>query len=356
MSVHRALRSAVYAACDRVGVLERSRRRMRSGLTILMYHRVVPDEQWSALPLPDLAIPESAFRAQVRLLSDWFDVVPVRCALAALGSDARGDAPLVSITFDDGYADNHALARPILADHGVRATFFITAGFIGTDGVLWHDRAAGAFCRLGADALAARLGVLTTPAPPKSVKGWTVKHWLAWLKQCSPRDRDAALAAVDPRGDEHCGQNGDRTATGVGADRMMGWDQVGDLLSDGHEIGSHSLSHALLPQLDDAALEREVVESRRLIESRLGTAVAGLAYPNGDHDGRVVQAARRAGYQYACTTAPGLNVPECDRFGLLRIDIAGGRVVGPDGAHDSLAFEAEVCHLKRLWSTRRGRP
>jgi peptidoglycan/xylan/chitin deacetylase (PgdA/CDA1 family) len=36
------------------------------------------------------------------------------------------------ITFDDGHVSNFAVALPVLLEHGLRATFFITAGSIGS--------------------------------------------------------------------------------------------------------------------------------------------------------------------------------------------------------------------------------
>jgi len=47
---------------------------------------------------------------------------------------------MVAITFDDGYADNVKLAVPVMDALGLRATFFVVAGLIGTDGELWYDR------------------------------------------------------------------------------------------------------------------------------------------------------------------------------------------------------------------------
>jgi peptidoglycan/xylan/chitin deacetylase (PgdA/CDA1 family) len=45
----------------------------------------------------------------------------------------------VAVTFDDGYRDNYEIAAPILKEFDIPATFFITAGAIGTDRVMFWD-------------------------------------------------------------------------------------------------------------------------------------------------------------------------------------------------------------------------
>lgn len=42
---------------------------------------------------------------------------------------------VVSLTFDDGDSDNY-LARSVLAENGLHATFYIVSGFTGTDGYM----------------------------------------------------------------------------------------------------------------------------------------------------------------------------------------------------------------------------
>jgi peptidoglycan/xylan/chitin deacetylase (PgdA/CDA1 family) len=79
----------------------------------------------------------------------------------------------------------------------------------------------------------------------------------------------------------------------------MSWEELQRLVDAGWEIGSHTHSHPRLPTLDDDALEDELVKSRRDIEHHLARPCPSLAYPYGDHDARVVEAARQARYEAA---------------------------------------------------------
>jgi peptidoglycan/xylan/chitin deacetylase (PgdA/CDA1 family) len=78
----------------------------------------------------------------------------------------------------------------------------------------------------------------------------------------------------------------------------LNWSDLESLQAMGWEIGSHTLSHALLPDLPDASLRRELRESRRRIADALGRCDT-LAYPYGRADARVVAEAATAGYAAA---------------------------------------------------------
>ncbi len=89
----------------------------------------------------------------------------------------------------------------------------------------------------------------------------------------------------------------------------MSWQELGHLAEAGWEIGSHTHSHPRLPELDDPALDDELLRSRQEIERHLAAPCPSLAYPYGDHDPRVVEAARRAGYESAGTLPARLTRP-----------------------------------------------
>lgn len=66
------------------------------------------------------------------------------------------------------------------------------------------------------------------------------------------------------------------------------WAEWRDAAARGHEIGNHSWSHGDLRQVkDDAALRREIVESRDRIAERVGVMPRSFAYPFCKRDGRV---------------------------------------------------------------------
>ena len=78
-------------------------------------------------------------------------------------------------------------------------------------------------------------------------------------------------------------------------------DQVLELAHGGVGFGSHSYSHHDLTALGDDELDRDLRDSRVLLEDLLGRTVPFIAYPGGRHDERVQAGARRAGYTHAFT-------------------------------------------------------
>ena len=104
----------------------------------------------------------------------------------------------------------------------------------------------------------------------------------------------------------------------------MTWDQLGELERSGWEVGSHTRSHPRLSQVaDDAELADELEGSKRVCEERLGHPCDSIAYPYGDHDERVVEAAGRAGYRYGLTLPARLHAERelaWPRVGVYHVD------------------------------------
>jgi len=99
----------------------------------------------------------------------------------------------------------------------------------------------------------------------------------------------------------------------------MDWDSLAALVEQGIEIGSHTNTHPHLTSLSDRELDAELRASRERLEDVLGISCRFLAYPYGDHDGRVRAAARATGYDGAFAL-PGRDKPR-DVFALPRVGV-----------------------------------
>lgn len=88
---------------------------------ILCYHSIHPSRPFrSATP--------AHFAAHLDWLGEHCEVVPLSALIAPC--EAR---PRVAITFDDGYADNHEFALPLLVERRMPATFYVTTGYLDRD-------------------------------------------------------------------------------------------------------------------------------------------------------------------------------------------------------------------------------
>jgi peptidoglycan/xylan/chitin deacetylase (PgdA/CDA1 family) len=84
--------------------------------------------------------------------------------------------------------------------------------------------------------------------------------------------------------------------------KLLGAEGIREVVRQGMEVGSHTVSHPRLSGLETEALDREVGSSRVIISDITGSPVDGFCYPYGDLDSDAVLAARRAGYLYGCAT------------------------------------------------------
>jgi peptidoglycan/xylan/chitin deacetylase (PgdA/CDA1 family) len=99
----------------------------------------------------------------------------------------------------------------------------------------------------------------------------------------------------------------------------MSWDELRGLADRGVEIGSHTITHPHLTRLSDAELRRELHDSRSRHEDELRRPCTLLAYPYGENDARVREAARTAGYAAAFALREAFA--PADVFALPRVDL-----------------------------------
>ena len=103
---------------------------------ILMYHDIAETLESIAAGHRAYVLDPKVFRRQMQAIIDAsllnFTVEDWYASSRRLGA--------VVLTFDDGHTSNYDTALPILLDHRLKATFFVTAGWIGTGSTMdWRQ-------------------------------------------------------------------------------------------------------------------------------------------------------------------------------------------------------------------------
>ncbi|QDZ28999.1 polysaccharide deacetylase family protein [Noviherbaspirillum sp. UKPF54] len=275
-------------------------------LSILIYHRVLREPD----PLFPLEVDTTTFDRQMRLLAEFFNVLPLREAVGRLHS---GQLPprAACVTFDDGYADNAELAFPILKKHGIPATFFIATGFL-DGGRMWNDSVIELVRRCPVDSLdlhALGLGILPTASWDQRAE--SIGRLLQALKYLPLDERMERVEAM-------------RELMGIAlpASLMMSSQQVKMLDREGMEIGAHTVNHPILATLDRTAARREIADSRDFLEALLRVPVKSFAYPNGkpqrDYLAEQVGIVKDLRFELAVSTGWGTARNGTDTFQLPR--------------------------------------
>ena len=95
----------------------------------------------------------------------------------------------------------------------------------------------------------------------------------------------------------------------TGGGKTLSWDQVREMSAQGLDVQCHTISHRnlALPQGQESAdqyfttIAREIAESARTIEQKLGKRPTILAYPYGDTNGLAIALLKKQGYRAALT-------------------------------------------------------
>ncbi len=240
-------------------------------LNVLIFHRVLrqPD------PLFPDEVDAARFDDLLSWVKSWFNVLPLDEAAHRL-QEGSLPARAAALSFDDGYADNHDVALPLLRKHGLPCSFFIATGFL-DGGRMWNDTLIEAV-RLSARSVLDLRGLkdrdgqdlgqhaLGDMAGRRGVLGPLIER----VKYLPPEPRLACVNAI-----------AERAEVSPPEDMMMNSGQVRALRAAGMQIGAHTVSHPILAKLDGNQAADEIACSRDALQVLLGEKVSLFAYPNG---------------------------------------------------------------------------
>jgi peptidoglycan/xylan/chitin deacetylase (PgdA/CDA1 family) len=338
--LRRAVKAGVAGALHAAGAnraVAAARRREAGGARVLVlsYHRVTADFARSAAEaLPSMLVSARTLRRQLEQVARTHDVVSLADAARIL-AEPRGTPgrDVATITFDDGYADNHAVALPVLRALGMPATVFVATGFTGTRRRMLHDRIFAALSAL------ARGGVpparIALDGPAHALLGACARGGPATtLDRLIARLPHAGLSLVAEALEARAGIHEEDLPAGT---RLLAWEELRALEAGGVEVGGHSVRHTALPNLPLEEARREIAGCRAQIAERLGAPPRHFAYPNGFHTPAIRRAVAEAGFQTGLTTDDRENLRGADPFAIRRKVLWENATLGPLGYSPALA-------------------
>jgi peptidoglycan/xylan/chitin deacetylase (PgdA/CDA1 family) len=339
VTMRRAARWILAGTAGGLGIVTQHGRKRRLGGrwgVILRYHRVIPPEEPMA-PYR-MGIGADLFESQMAWLSRNGRVVSLEEFLHWKDSGKAPPEDLFVVTFDDGYRDNLTHAAPILRRYGMPATFYIAAACLTERMPFWPEvlaqvvRLTSARSRGGT--IAGREIVMHLDTA--EVRAKTCLMLVDRLKKLPSEriseevSRIAEIVQVD--------LERARRATPP----VLSAEDLRTLASEGHAIGSHTVSHPYLAAEPVEVQRSEIEESRRLLEDAVRGPVLDFCYPGGGYTATTRDLVAAAGYRSATTSDLGIAGPANDPFRLPRLGMGEAIARGPSGIFSPALMRAET--------------
>lgn len=270
---------------ESLGGFQLLRRIKKNDPVILMYHRILQDEFINGLTPQE-------FEQQIAYISRNFNVVSIEDLLRDVKNNCIKPHSL-ALTFDDGHHDFYTHAWPILKKYNLPASLYITTGFVDGTTWLWPDLLK--YILLNSNTTILEAGNLGNISTHKA------EHHISWHKlgdyclTLSVEARNTLLfkLAADAKISV--------SETPQPPFHSVTWPQLQEMSTEGLVVGSHTVTHPILSSLPKEKLHYELAASASAIQQHLGTAPAGICYPNGrpeDISKAVINAAELSGYTY----------------------------------------------------------
>lgn len=294
----------IYRIGKPLGGLKLARFITRGHPRILMYHRITENGEKGTISVAN-------FRKQMEMVRNNFNTTTLRDLISNADNASIRDYTVV-VTFDDGYYDFAKYAYPILKELGIPVTLFVTTSFVNGDLWLWPDQIRYIIEQSEFDKI-----YLNEINSLVEIKAKPEDAWNSIADYCLKLSNDEKynfLLDISHKLEV------DLPHTPPFEYSPITWEQLGPMVHDGLDLGSHSCTHPILTNLKADDLIKEVEGSKTCIENRLNVTPDAFCYPNGqqtDFNDGIKDIVRGVGYSYAVAAFPSQN-PLKDRWAINR--------------------------------------
>lgn len=292
------------------GAEKRWKRTPGARFAILCYHRIGT----GGIPLFS-NLPSQVFEDEMRFLRRRYRILSLNEMCDELENPTTGEQGIV-VTFDDGYRDLYEHAFPVLQKYEIPATVFLPVTSIESGEVPWYDRIFLALSILPAEQFEIELeGRRSFTLSSQKARIEAAAEIIGWLRTIPDGRRREVCASLE---------SGVPLPQDQLSNRMLTWEQIRKMSARGVLFGSHTMTHATVSRLTSEERRYELLDSKRLLEERIGEPVSHFAFPFGktaDCGYEALQELRQYGYRSAVTTTPGTNAPGDSLYELRRVSL-----------------------------------
>jgi len=282
---------------------------------VLMYHRVtnIDKDPYQLAVKPDL------FYQQIEHLKKHYSILfPNELAEFVL-KKKKFPKNCVTITFDDGYADNYLEALPILETFDAPALFYVCTGFLNSDQEKWDEQITQIF--LDENNLPAKLeinfkkNIEVFDTSSLETKTKTCNQIYKKLLDICPLERNKIISEMfDWAALKNKARPQNRAMTNEELKKLS--------KSKFAVIGAHTNSHAKLSSLNFDDQFSEIEQSKKILEKIIDKKIKHFAYPFGtkkDYDKNTLLVLKQLGFELACSLYYGQIHSWTNRFEIPRM-------------------------------------
>jgi len=286
-------------------------------LPILAYHRVFPFDP-AKYPFDEgiISATPDGFDKQMAFVSKNFNILTFRDILKLTKNGNPVPRNGLIITFDDGYRDNYHFAFPILRKYGITAVIFPSTAYVGSREVFWFEKVSY-YIKQAEDGPVHIESLDYHAVLRRHNRKEIITEVLRRLKNVKNTVRLTAMLELDSL----YGRKGIRHRELV---ETLSWNEMLEMDKAGIEFGSHTCTHPILTSMTTEEIQREFLDSKKVLEDRMHRPILSVSYPVGTKNA-VNQAveiqAEAAGYQFGVNYIQGINAGLKNRFSLNRIRV-----------------------------------
>ncbi len=260
--------------------------RLARGSRIMIYHGICKEDHTK---FNSLFVTQKTFEVHLKFYRKYCNVVSVDDFFQQKFSNEKFN---VCLTFDDGFANNHKYAMPLLEAYQMPATFFITAIRNAGYNILWND-----FLTISSITAPRKLvfkkEIFIKRKGKTFISAQTGKTLAESLRAKGFEEKQQLMQLLEPYAflgeEDYWLQMSIRQIQEVAASKYI-------------TVGSHGFYHNDLAQIPVSDMRWELQESKSFLENIIQKPVTQFAFPYGSYSPETLKEAAKAGYEQLLAT------------------------------------------------------